>query len=463
MCARTPRTQCCIGNRGGRDMSIPADFKRRGFPMKKTLVSALAAAFVIGAAGTTFAAANPFSDVPRDHWAYDAVTKLAADGVVEGYGDGTFRGDRNITRYEMAQMVAKAMAKGDMSASDRALVDRLAAEFADELNNLGVRVSNLERNADMVKWTGELRYRYWSRRNDHKNDTKVAQKANKDQLQLRLFPTAEINDHWHVKARLTASSNMKTDESDNVVLTYAYADGDYGKFHVQLGKMPVSSNADQGIVIDDFFSGAQVSYGDKWSVLAEAGRWNLDDANKNIAAATDKAANYQGIELSYSNGKLVNSGVSYRHFKSDAFKLVTNGYNTTGTAEDTAAIWSVGAKYAFDKNIALSAAYANNTKADELKKGMSFQFDYKGADKSNMGSWGAYVAYRHIGANVGLAPTFSTDQLTSVTTNGAKGIDLGLGYIPFKNVLMQAQYFNGKELKTDNKVQTLYGRVSFFF
>ena len=42
------------------------------------------------------AAANPFSDVPRDHWAYDAVTQLAADGVVEGYGDGTFRGDRNI-------------------------------------------------------------------------------------------------------------------------------------------------------------------------------------------------------------------------------------------------------------------------------------------------------------------------------------------------------------------------------
>ena len=52
--------------------------------MKKTLVSALAAAFVIGAAGTTFAAANPFSDVPRDHWAYDAVTQLASDGVIEG-------------------------------------------------------------------------------------------------------------------------------------------------------------------------------------------------------------------------------------------------------------------------------------------------------------------------------------------------------------------------------------------
>ena len=111
--------------------------------MKKTMVAALAAALTVGAASTTFAAANPFSDVPRDHWAYDAVTQLAADGVVEGYGDGTYRGDRNITRYEMAQMVAKAMAKENVPVSDKALIDRLAAEFADELNNLGVRVSNL--------------------------------------------------------------------------------------------------------------------------------------------------------------------------------------------------------------------------------------------------------------------------------------------------------------------------------
>ena len=76
--------------------------------MKKTLVSALTTTLVVGAASTTFAAANPFSDVPADHWAYDAVSQLAADGVIEGYGDTTFRGNQNITRYEMAQMIAKA-------------------------------------------------------------------------------------------------------------------------------------------------------------------------------------------------------------------------------------------------------------------------------------------------------------------------------------------------------------------
>ena len=78
---------------------------------KKTLVSAITAALVVGAASTTFAAANPFSDVPADSWAYDAVTTLAADGVIDGYPDGTYKGQNTMTRYEMAQIVARAMAK----------------------------------------------------------------------------------------------------------------------------------------------------------------------------------------------------------------------------------------------------------------------------------------------------------------------------------------------------------------
>ena len=77
----------------------------------RKIFSAMAAAFVVGATSTTFAAANPFSDVPAGHWAYQSVAKLAQQGIIEGYGDNTFRGDRNITRYEMAQMIAKAMAK----------------------------------------------------------------------------------------------------------------------------------------------------------------------------------------------------------------------------------------------------------------------------------------------------------------------------------------------------------------
>ena len=190
--------------------------------MKKTLVSALTTAIVVGAASTTFAAANPFSDVPADHWAYDAVSQLAADGVIEGYGDSTFQGDKNITRYEMAQMVAKAMAKTDVSAQDKALIDKLAAEFSDELNNLGVRVSNLERNADKVKWNGKMEYTYKSNRIETAKDSGNKEKTNSNELLFRLEPSAEVNDHWHVNARLDAKTYMDSDSdkdgSDKVEL-----------------------------------------------------------------------------------------------------------------------------------------------------------------------------------------------------------------------------------------------------
>lgn len=319
--------------------------------MKKTLVSALAAALVVGAAGTTFAAANPFSDVPRDHWAYDAVTQLANDGVVEGYGDGTFRGDRNITRYEMAQMVAKAMAKGDLSASDRALVDRLAAEFADELNNLGVRVSNLERNADMVKWNGKVEYTYTSERFETSRTSSGATKVNDNNLLFRLEPSAEVNDHWSAHARLDAEMKVNKDAgedgSDKVELKYAWAQGDYGNFQVKLGKMELLSAeayAKPGaLVFDHHFSGAEVSFGKDLRVKLQAGRLSKDEL-------TDPP-NYQGAELMY-NGRLT-GGIGYYHLNSDNYRIFTGG-------KDNMSIWSVNAGYSFDKNNFLSAAYARN-------------------------------------------------------------------------------------------------------
>ena len=131
--------------------------------MKKNLIVALALVFVLGIAGTAFAAANPFVDVPAKHWAYDAVTKLAQAGILDGYGDGTYRGERLASRYEMAQATAKAMARADKAdAQMKALIDKLAVEFAAELNNLGVRVAKLEKNASSIKFSGEARMRYQS-------------------------------------------------------------------------------------------------------------------------------------------------------------------------------------------------------------------------------------------------------------------------------------------------------------
>ena len=416
--------------------------------MKKTLVSALATALVVGAASTTFAAANPFSDVPRDHWAYDAVTQLAADGVVEGYGDGTYRGDRNITRYEMAQMVAKAMAKENMPVSDRALVDRLAAEFADELNNLGVRVSNLEKHADMVKWNGKLEYTYTSLREEN------AKKVNANEYVFRLEPTAEVNKNWDVHARLDAEGNsMKDDTTSTVSLKRAWAQGNYDNFTVKLGKMEMTSGeayqAPGALVLDDNFSGAEVSFGNLVKAKVQAGRLSTSPRTKTFG----DTANYQSLGLQYETEKLTAGAGYYRLGSKDLGSL----YGVKAD-KDKLNIWSLNGAYHFDKNVALTGAYAYSSDIDRYKKSGQVSLEYKGADEADKGSWGAYVSYRHLGDSAFLATDDGVQRLT-------KGIELGTSYTLWKNVVLSAKYFNGKTLekKADDKVQKLFGRVEFLF
>ena len=440
------------------------------FFMKKTLVSALTTALVVGAASTTFAAANPFSDVPADHWAYDAVSQLAADGVIEGYGDTTFRGNQNITRYEMAQMIAKAMAKSDVSAADKALIDKLAAEFSDELNNLGVRVSNLERNADNVKWNGQARYRYWSQRYEQDNGSK--KKKNTDQLNLRFEPSAEVNKNWHVNARIDAWTNPSKDTDDTLKIARVWAQGDYKNFQVKLGKLPFYSTETAGMLLDNQFSGAQITVGNQLKFTAEAGRWDLDNAINQSAiykAATktksetdktlaygDQTASYQGVALNGAAGKLY-GGAAYRHFESDLFKHV-DGFKKDA---DEANIWSLGAGYKFDKNWNLYGAYAKNEKAENDATAHNIQLNYKGAQKANKGSWGAYTAYRYMGQNVAFAPTYET--FLNCGVNNVKGWEVGTEYVPFTNVTAAAYYFNGKQLANDRDAELLFGRVNFWF
>ena len=165
--------------------------------MKKSLV--LAMAMALGVTASAYAA-NPFSDVPAGHWAYDSINKLAAAGVIEGYGDSTFGGDKLMTRYEMAQIVAKAMAKG-------ANVDKLAAEFADELDNLGVRVANLEKKADNVKITGEVRYHYAD--NDEDVDPGYTTK-----LRSRIWLNGAVNEDWSYTAMIQNEQDFRNDKGD---------------------------------------------------------------------------------------------------------------------------------------------------------------------------------------------------------------------------------------------------------
>jgi hypothetical protein len=95
----------------------------------------------------SFAAVNPFMDVPLNHWAYDAIGQLAARGVLSGYPDGAYNGKQPTSRYEMASAVARALALTDLSKAakqDAAMLQKLVAEFRNELDALGVKVDEMD-------------------------------------------------------------------------------------------------------------------------------------------------------------------------------------------------------------------------------------------------------------------------------------------------------------------------------
>ena len=128
---------------------------------KKKLALCVLSALMLSST-SAFASDNDlFSDVPADHWAYQAVSQLSRDGIITGYEDGTFQGDMIVTRYEMAQIVANARTHMTMATgNDQELINQLSDEFREDLESLGVRVTRLEKNIPNVKITGSFGQEY---------------------------------------------------------------------------------------------------------------------------------------------------------------------------------------------------------------------------------------------------------------------------------------------------------------
>lgn len=199
------------------------------------LKAAIAACFACAA--VTVSAANPFTDVSADDWAYQAVASLSDEGVIDGYPDGTFRGDKHVTRYEIAQIVARLMAKEDtLNASQKETLAKLSAQYANELKDLGVRIAELEKKRGATDLITELRVQSIDRYdNVFKGNV---QKHNELSTRVRLNTITPVNDRVHLYGQLETILDMNGKESYDVnridpkdksqtKLRTGYGDGDF--------------------------------------------------------------------------------------------------------------------------------------------------------------------------------------------------------------------------------------------
>ena len=476
--------------------------------MKKSVAAALAAAFVVSASASVSAAANPFSDVPAGHWAYNSVSKLAAEGVIEGYGDGTYRGDRNITRYEMAQMIAKAMAKNPTGAN-KAELDRLAAEFRDELDALGVRVAELEKYADKVVWQGKIEYTYknhrtdnvWADQRNRHHSTSEHTRVKQDDWIFRFEPIAYVNDHWTLRARIDAHVDLSHDTSSNFELVRGWAQGDYDNFQVKVGRQPLYTNED-GIIWDTEYTGGEITFGklanglratiyggrlraDKVNgAIRNAGSWNVrqdgvsandrwEEATGRLGSDSKHTSSFVGINLQYDPGaKGLFGGLGYYAIKDKDFQAigeytksedyVPNYFYSKKGDTDKAQIWTINAGWRLGK-AQIWGAYARNSKADYEKRSWQALVRYGdlyggGNQNTKKGQWAVWAGYKELGSNTSLCGINWDDAYA-----GTKGFVAGASWAPMDRIVVLAKYFKGKYITGPGDAERLFGRVEFFF
>ena len=454
--------------------------------MKKNLIVALALVFVLGIAGTAFAAANPFTDVPAKHWAYDAVTKLAQAGILDGYGDGTYRGERLASRYELAQATAKAMARADKAdAQMKALIDKLAVEFAAELNNLGVRVAKLEKNASSIKFWGDSRFRYRSNPGGAADigGTTAATAWNQ---RVRVYAKADINEKAAFYGRLMAEWTDATDRQVQLGSTAITAGAssntdvywDYGFFEwtfnpsvkFAIGRQQVIAGQDLfwtnggydsiqfklGAPSDKFR--AKLAYGDVGTYNA-GNTFGVDPVTGATTAQSFKVGSKPLFLLDATadlNKDWSVNGAMYWSTDTDSSMATLGGAGGAGyTNNYPFQVVSLGAKGKLNQDWLVVANYfwnnakivkddainTNNTDA----KGWMAKLQFKQADPKVVGSWHALVNYRDIkpwAIDFGNVSGLLGNSMTSTTANywGSKGWGFDVAYTISKNAVLTATY-----------------------
>lgn len=429
--------------------------------MKKSLV--LAMAMALGVTASAYAA-NPFSDVPAGHWAYDSVNKLAAAGIIDGYGDDTFGGDRLMTRYEMAQIVAKAMARG-------ANVDRLAAEFADELDSLGVRVAALEKKADNVRITGQVRYHYANYSGDLGDHASA--------LRSRLWFAGQINDDWKYTGMIQNTQDFTNNTGDETTkFQRAYLDGKVGGVDVRAGRLPLFLV--NGNLYDTRADGIVASYGK--DVKLTGFYVKPTDMDEGLVTGSDigfagstyadwtASVKYDKAYGAKVNAKLgaVDAEVGYTVFKDGEVTFADDKGKAqfVETDVDNDKIFNVGVGFDLAKDLRFTADYMKSN-IDEVygyeidDDGYVLGLSYAGAKASDPGSFGVYGNYYDQARGTVAAHTMNGDY----GTTGFKGYMVGVNYTFAKNIVGAIEYYDleSKELPEKKDMRTLWSQLVFTF
>ena len=393
--------------------------------MKKHL-AVLAATAVLGV--TSAFAANPFSDVTPQDWAYQAVAQLASQGIVNGYPDGTFKGQQNITRYEMAQMVAKALVRQDrVDAEQNAIINRLANEFSAELNNLGVRVSTLENKVGSFKFTGDARLKY-----EGKNDARDSKFDYRGRVQFE----GTVNDNTKAVVRLAAEKEFGAEGAPKAELDRVYVQHNFGKYAtVTAGRQDLVVG--NGLVYDDAFEGAVATVG-------------KDKLNASVAYGYLQGGRAEGLE------RKDNAQVTvYQLNTMPTEKLAVKGFYADVHEKGVNSVYGASVDAKLGSKVWVGGEYAKQETRGAAGEAWTAGVGYGEADMAKAGTWGAKVQYFDLKK---AAPVVSNTWNLNDQNQNYRGYLATVDYTVAKNVGLSAYAtFDSKtQAKENNNLPEYY-------
>lgn len=442
--------------------------------MKKQVVCTLAAALAVTSLSAF--AANPFVDVPSDSWAYQSVVELADAGIIQGVDGQYFQGHRSITRYEAAEMVAKAIAHMDKaSVEQRALINKLADEYADELNSLGVRVTNLENRVGNTRVFGDafVRYRYQNgnKKDDSSWDTR-----------FRIRAQGQVNDRTKVTAGVStgfrpfASNKAASDEGNNPYVDLAKVDYNFGSknWELSVGRNDVYriGRDAYGLQYFDALDGAELRYhNDKLAITTGYGKFkdgkkpgvdtiHASQAYSNAFSTSGLETGYGEIDAFFGGGKAARSETGFYYNRlhktndlaPEFFAKYVAGYFVRGNYGK----WSALANY---EHISFNDGFKNVDGQDYGDAWMG-TLQYGKADFHTPGSWDTWLEYLDLddGSFMGGNPftwRFSSDM------DNQRSWGIGADYIVAKNLKFSVMQSFASQAKTGSPDPHEMTRIHF--
>lgn len=390
-------------------------------------------------------AASPTSDVPENHWAYQAIKKLAEAGIIEGYDSGRFNGDKVLTRYEFAVIVAKAIEKEEVATNEqKVIINKLADEYKTELDGLGVRVKVLEDKTSAVQVSGIGRARF-----DQQSD---GSRYDDDHMNIDITVAYRINTEWSMigESEWQRQFNMSCDylssgrNANNiptVAATYngtatqneqLYMTGPLMGTIAKLGRQ--NYNPVYGLSFDTRIMGGTISFGNAVKTTLGHGK-------------TDDNYSFDAINSSWAINNKTNIKASYQLLDNHAVKIKYS---------------SIGFDSKIFNDITLTSAVA---KSDNVTNNKAYldSLQFMNANYHKVNSKDYFVSYKKIPANA-VYSSSDTDTEDRILDINFKGTQVGFDYVPMENSKFTFWYMHGKNA-TDNTtyIKVYRGQIQFYF